>query len=169
MIQYVTKAGIDAMASVMSSGSTLTFTRCSVGSGAFNPKTMTPKAMTALLSEIASVPVKVVSKDETGVSITADVDNKLLSAGARISEMGVWALAGNSEVLFAYAYSTDPEVVPPASESFYERRFTSHIAMSESELSIVITADTFEDAVLRLTGMSVEDGVPMCNYYAEEE
>lgn len=147
MIQTVTRAGIQALARMVSESAELTFTTCSIGSGEFDPDEDDPRDMTALIQQLISVSVTLVRKEDSGVAVVADVDNSSLAAGAIIREMGIYAKLDNGDpFLFLYGYFTTPEIVPPISESTYERRFVSHIAMSDDELEMTVTLQAITPA-----------------------
>ena len=150
MIQEVTSAGIEAMARVLSSGGKVEFTRCAVGSGTFNPQTMDAKSMTQMISQTASKPVTAVRVESSGVAVVADMDNTIIPGGTKIAEMGVFATAGGGEFLFAYAYTPTPETVPNKEQATYERRFVTHVAMSDDEIALTVTFNTVEDAMAGL-------------------
>lgn len=168
MITCVTRLGTEAMAEVLSSAETIAFTRCVIGSGTFDTSS-DPRDRTALINQVASVPVKIVRKEDSGVSVVADIDNTVIPAGTYIREMGLYAEPnGGSEILFAYGYTTTPEVVPPRSEATYERRFTSHIVMSDDELEITVTYNAYTEAIFEALGLVVVDGA-LCQTYLEGE
>lgn len=168
MLMFVTRLGTEAMAEVLSSAETIAFTRCAIGSGTF-PTGSDPRDRTALINPVVSVPVTIVVKESDGVAVKADADNTVIPAGTYIRELGIYAQPnGGSEILFAYGYTTTPEVVPPRSEATYERRFTSHIAMSDDYLELVITYNTFTEAIFEALGLSVVDG-QLCQTYTPEE
>lgn len=147
MRQVITAAGIEAMAKVLTSGSKVEFTRCAVGSGAYNPDTMDARSMTQLVNQTAAKDVTAVRQEDGGVAVVCDMDNTLIPGGSKIAEMGVFAKAGGTEILFAYGYTADPETVPPKSEATYERRFVTHVAMSDEELALTVTFSSIEDAM----------------------
>lgn len=150
MIQEVTAAGIEAMARVLSSGGKVEFTRCAVGSGTFNPQTMDAKSMTQMINQTASKAVTAVRVESGGVAVVADMENTIIPGGTKIAEMGVFATAGGGEFLFAYAYTPTPETVPQKEQSTYERRFVTHVAMSDDEIALTVTFNTVEDAMAGL-------------------
>lgn len=154
MIQEVTAAGIEAMAKVLSTGGKVEFTRCAVGSGVFNPQTMDAKSMAQLISQTASKSVTAVRAEDSGVAVVADMDNTLIPGGTKIAEMGVFATAGGSEFLFAYAYTPTPETVPQKEQATYERRFVTHIAMSDDEIALTVTFNTVEEALSGLADVA---------------
>lgn len=169
MIQTVTRLGTEAMAEVLSSAETIAFTRCAIGSGVFNPATMDARDRTALINSVASVDITIVRKEDDGVAVVADMDNTIIPGGTKIREMGLFAKPnGGTEILFAYAYTTEPETVPPRTEATYERRFISHIAMSDDELELVVTLNTYAEAIFEALGFSVVDG-ELCQTYLEGE
>ena len=154
MIQEITAAGIEAMAKVLSSGSKVEFTRCAVGCGTFNPQTMDAKGMTQLISQTASKGVTSVRSEPGGVAVVADMDNDVIPGGSKVAEMGVFAKAGGSEFLFAYAYTQAPETVPPKEQSTYERRFVTHVAMSDEEAALTVTFSSIDDAMAGLADVA---------------
>lgn len=147
MIQKITNAGIEALSSALTTGGKIEFTRCAIGSGTFNPAVMDPAAMTGLINQTASKEISIVRAEENGVAVIADMDNTIIPGGSKIAEMGLYATAGGSEMLFAYAYTLEPETVPEKGQETYERRFISHIAMSDEELALTVTYNTFDDAI----------------------
>lgn len=168
MIQTVTRLGTEAMAEVLSSAETIAFTRCAIGSGTFNPSTMDARDRAALIAQVAAVDVKIVRKEDDGVSVVADMDNTMIPGGTKIREMGIFAKPnGGKEILFAYGYTTEPETVPPRAESTYERRFIVHIEMGDDALELVVTLDTYAEAIARATGLSIVDG-KLCQTYLKE-
>jgi hypothetical protein len=165
---YVTRAGTEALAEVLSEAQTFAFTRCVIGDGTFVPLGNDPRDRESLIHQVASVPVTIVVKEEGGVAVKADADNTVIPAGTYIREIGFYAKpVEGTEILFGYGYTTTPEVVPPRSEEVYERRFTSHFAMSDDELAITVTANTFEEAIYEATGFTVVDG-RLCQTYVPE-
>ena len=105
----------------------------------------------------------------TAPYVVADIDNTVIPAGTYIREMGLYAKPnGGTEILFAYGYTTTPEVVPPRTEATYERRFTSHIAMGDDALEITVTLNTYAEAIFEALGLSVVDG-QLCQTYLKEE
>lgn len=158
MIDCVTEAGIDLICDVLAGGGELEFTRFEVGSGAFDPETQEPRNMTALMSREASMGVTRVSDEDGGVAVTIDMDNDTLAAGTRISENGLFAKVGDREAMFLYGYTATPETIPPRSETFYDRRFVKHIAMSDEETAVVVKeADASLATALKAGYMSPED------------
>ena len=147
MIQKITNAGIEALSSALTTGGKIEFTRCAIGSGTFNPAVMDPAAMTGLINQTASKEISIVRAEENGVAVIADMDNTIIPGGSKIAEMGLYATAGGSEMLFAYAYTLEPETVPEKGQDTYERRFISHIAMSDDELALTVTFNTFDEAI----------------------
>lgn len=169
MIMTVTRLGTEAMAEVLSSAETIAFTRCAIGSGTFNPNTSDPRDRTALINQIASTGITIVRKEDDGVAVVADMDNTIIPGGTAIRELGLFAKPnGGTEILFAYGYTTSPEIVPPRSEATYEQRFISHIAMSDDQLELVVTYDTYAEAIFGALGLSVVDG-ELCQTYLEGE
>lgn len=167
MILTVTRLGTEAMAEVLVSAETIAFTRCAVGSGTFDTSS-DPRDRESLINSVASVDVTTVRKETDGVAVVADMDNVTIPGGTAIRELGVYARPnGGSEILFAYGYTTEPEVVPPRSEATYERRFISHIAMGDDELELVVTYDTYAEAIFGALGLSVVDG-QLCQTYTPE-
>lgn len=167
MIQTVTRLGTEAMAEVLSQAETIAFTKCAIGSGTFNPAD-DPRDQTALINQVASVDVTIVRKESDGVAVVADMDNTIIPGGTAIREMGLFAKPnGGDEILFAYAYTSDPEIVPPRSEATYERRFITHVAMSDDELALVVTYNTYAEAIFEALGLSVVDG-KLCFTYMKE-
>lgn len=167
MILTVTRLGTEAMAEVLSQAETIAFTRCAVGSGTFNTAN-DPRDMTALINYVAGVDVTIVRKESDGVAVVADMDNVTIPGGTAIRELGIYAKPnGGSEILFAYGYTTNPEVVPPRTEATYERRFISHIAMADDELDLVIVYDTYAESIFAELGLSVVDG-KLCQTYTPE-
>lgn len=168
MLTYVTRLGTEAMAEVLSRAEQIAFTRCAIGSGTFNTSN-DPRDRTALINQVASVPITIVRKEDDGVAVVADIDNTVIPAGTYIREMGLYAKPnGGTEILFAYGYTTTPEVVPPRTEATYERRFTSHIAMGDDALEITVTLNTYAEAIFEALGLSVVDG-QLCQTYLKEE
>ena len=162
MIQKITNAGIEALSSALTTGGKIEFTRCAIGSGTFNPAVMDPAAMTGLINQTASKEISIVRAEENGVAVIADMDNTIIPGGSKIAEMGLYATAGGSEMLFAYAYSPDPETVPESSEATYERRFITHVALSDDELPLVITYNSITEAIKGTVRMSVSGSRLVC-------
>ena len=159
MILTVTRLGTEAMAEVLTTAETIAFTRCAVGSGTFDPETDDPRDQTALINSVASVPITIVRKESDGVAVVADMDNLIIPGGTAIRELGIFAQPnGGSEILFAYGYTEDPEIVPARSEATYERRFISHVAMGDDELGLVVTYDTYAESIFGALGLSVVNG-----------
>ncbi|MBQ9000809.1 MAG: hypothetical protein IJ087_03040 [Eggerthellaceae bacterium] len=140
MIETVTILGTRALAQALDSSASITFTRCVIGTGAFDPSLDDPSEMEGLIAQAASVTVDQVRREDDGVAVVADMDNTVIPGGTAIREKGLYArLNDDAEFLFTYAYSDDPEIVPPAEEATYERRFVSHILMSDEEADLTVT------------------------------
>lgn len=147
MIQKITNAGIDALSRAVIAGSKIEFTRCAVGSGTFNPSAMDAASMTELINQTASKEIGIVRTEDSGIAVIADMDNTIIPGGSKIAEMGLYASVEGSELLFAYAYTLEPETVPEKGQDTYERRFISHISMSDEELALTVTFNTFDEAI----------------------
>jgi len=155
------------MAEVLSESDTIAFTRFGVGDGTFNTAD-DPRDRESLIHSVAAVDITIVRKEDDGVAVVADMDNVTIPGGTVIREVGVYASPnGGAEILFAYGYTTDPETVPPRSESTYERRFISHIAMGDDELALGITYDTYAESIFEALGLVVIDGA-LCQTYTPE-
>ena len=149
MIEVVTTLGAHALAEALTASSRIMFTKCVIGSGEFDPETQDARDMTGLITPVVSVNVSAVREESDGVAIVADVNNTEITGGTQISEIGILATVNNgSEFLFAYGYATTPEIVPPPEEATYERRFITHVAMSDDELELTVTYDTMEEAFI---------------------
>ena len=162
MIQKITNAGIDALSRAVIAGSKIEFTRCAVGSGTFNPATMDPAAMTGLINQTAAKDISIVRSEANGVAVIADMDNTLIPGGSKIAEMGLYASVEGLEILFTYAYTLEPETVPESSQATYERRFITHVALSDEELPLVITYNSITEAIAGTVRMSVSGSRLVC-------
>ena len=146
MIQTVTRLGTRALAEALSSDAAIEFTRCAIGTGVFNPSVSDPRDMDGLIDAAADIGITLVRRVSDGGAVVADMNNTDVAGGTAIRELGVFAtLNGGGEFLFSYGYTTEPEIVPPAEESTYERRFVTHIAMSDEELNLVVTYEIIAD------------------------
>lgn len=140
MIQTVTSLGTQALSNALSTSAEITFTKCAVGSGVFDPDTQDPRDMTALISQEGIVSVSNVRKEDDGVAVYADFNNTIIPGGTEIREMGIFAKLNNGvEFLFSYAYSDTPEIIPSTEDETYEWRFISHILMTSGEQALVVS------------------------------
>lgn len=154
MIQHVTDLGKDMMAEFLQGEAALEFTRFAVGSGSFDPDGQDPRTMTGLIKETASVDVTKVLKEDAGVAVYADLGSKDIPGGTKLAETGLYARIGSGEErLFCYAYSTTPDTLPPASETYYTRRFVSHIKMTDDEGKFVFTPDSYKESIRETLGL----------------
>ena len=158
MIQTLTELGSQLLADALSSEESVEFTRCAVGTGSFDPEEDDPSEMEELIARAAYIPVTAVRREDGGLAVVADMDNTTVAGGTEISEFGVYAQAESSdEVLFSYAYTDEPEVVPASSESTYERRFLSHFVLSDEEAELAIVYDSIAEAMEQAGYITADD------------
>lgn len=121
MTEYITNQGYSLLSRMLSGECTINFTRVEMGNG--EPTESDLKRVTALASTVCSIDVESVqiNEDKT-VDITATFTNTEISTQFYFKEKGVFVTDGSKEILFSYAYTRDPELIPPSTESFMEKR-----------------------------------------------
>ena len=126
MTEYVTNQGYDLLSRMLSGQCKIVFTRVGMGNGTQTETDL--KKVTRLVNEVCSIDVEStkIETDNT-VDVTATFTNAQISSSFYFKEKGVFASDGTKEVLFSYAYTRDPELIPPNSEKFVEKRLKSII------------------------------------------
>lgn len=131
MAQYhstVTRTGVALLAKLLASGEELTLTRACVGDGRSEEE---PENRTSLVSELHAS-VQLGEKEEGGdtnlIRIPVQVSNAGLITPVYIREIGIFALQGETEILFSYSWlegeDSDNRLAPPLEEG---RADTLHI------------------------------------------
>ena len=121
MTEYITNQGYSLLSRMLSGECTINFTRVEMGNG--EPTESDLKRVTALSRTVCSIDVESVqiNEDKT-VDITATFTNTEISTQFYFKEKGVFVTDGIKEILFSYAYTRDPELIPPSTVSFMEKR-----------------------------------------------
>lgn len=131
MTEYVTNQGYDLLSRMLSGQCSINFTRVEMGNGTQTETDL--KKVTRLVNTVCSVNVEStkVESDNT-VDVTATFTNTQIDSAFYFKEKGVFASDGNKEILFSYAYTRDPELIPKNSEQFMEKRLKSIMKQLQS-------------------------------------
>ncbi len=124
MTEYITNQGYSLLSRMLSGECTIDFTRVEMGNG--TPTESDLKKITALAKTVCSVDVEsVLIETDNTVDITATFTNTQIASEFYFKEKGVFATDGKKEILFSYAYTRDPDLIPSYSEAFVEKRLKS--------------------------------------------
>lgn len=131
MKEYITNAGYELLSRMLSGDCTIEYTKVQMGNG--TPTEADLKRMTALSNPVVTLDVESVKiETDNTVDITASFTNAEISEAFYYKEKGIFASDGKKEVLFSYAYTTDPELIPPHSEEYMEKRLKSILKQLQS-------------------------------------
>ena len=131
MKEYITNAGYELLSRMLSGDCTIEYTKVQMGNG--TPTEADLKRMTALSNPVVTLDVESVKiETDNTVDITASFTNAEITEAFYYKEKGIFASDGKKEVLFSYAYTTDPELIPPHSEEYMEKRLKSILKQLQS-------------------------------------
>ena len=131
MKEYITNAGYELLSRMLTGDCNIDYTRIVMGNG--TPMESDLKKVTSVANEVVSLDIESVKiETDNTVDITATFTNAEISEAFYFKEKGVYASDGSKEILFAYAYTADPELIPPYTEEFMEKRLKSIMKQLQS-------------------------------------
>lgn len=131
MKEYITNAGYELLSRMLTGDCNIDYTRIVMGNG--TPMENDLKKVTSVANEVVSLDIESVKiETDNTVDITATFTNAEISEAFYFKEKGVYASDGSKEILFAYAYTADPELIPPYTEEFMEKRLKSIMKQLQS-------------------------------------
>lgn len=114
---FITNMGVSLLTELLATGKKLVLTRAAAGDGR---SSIAPEERTALAAEL---PISAMlsewkeSGEENGISIPVQLSNAGLTNAVYIREVGIFALRGDTEILFAYSRlegeDSDNYLAPP--------------------------------------------------------